>query len=444
MVTKSKLLIPEGLRYLIFLFIALHSCLLIYDWYHPEVFLNADRADYRFRTIIGIVSSPELINFLSTHGILGDYVFQAIAYSIGGRMGVIVTQLVLSLTSIVFVYRIAFLLSSSRFTSQLSTIVYFFLPHTLAYPHLLASESLSNPLTIISIYYLLRYLSNQGSAPKDIILSAIFISIAMLIRPIALLFPIFVIFLLLLCKKFDSPQTIFKYFGVAYAPVILWMTFMLATTGNFSLGNSGSTLGLNLFQKAERMQQSAKSTQRVSSEFVDSKSLSVGDYTRYVASNPMLATNLLKYDLANLLVNSGANKLFSYYLNIYEAEKAQSRAWRKIIDKDGILAGIANIVRQSDAYVRFTIISTAIWVTILFGALFGAFVFWNSSAQSLAEKLIIIFYPLYVIFFTLALVSYPRSGHRSSFEFIVSILFSFLIANLLSRWRRRESIKGLA
>lgn len=432
MVAKLKKIVPEGLLPILPFFAAVHFGLMIYDWYQPEVFLNADRADYRFRTIIGFVNSTDVIQYLSTHGLIGDYIFQAVAFIIGGKFSVIVTQVLLNIVSIVFVYRISFLLTESRLTSQLSVFVYFFLPHTLAYPHLLASESLSNPLTIISIYYLVLHFSTQRASDTSIVLSGLFIAISMLIRPIVLFFPIFVYCVLKLFEKNGKPATRFKYLSAAYLPVILWMTFMLVTTGAFSLGSSGSTLGLNLYQKVERMQQALPKPQDNGFlDDLDAKSLSVSEYAGFIADHPKLAVNLLKYDISNLLINSGSNKLFSYYLEIYAADKRQSSAWRKTIDKRGLISGILEVVSESGTYVIFTIISTAVWVTIFFGSVLGAIIFWKTRSQMLAEKLIVLGYPLYVITFTLALVSYPRSGHRSSFDFIVAIMFSYLVTSLL-------------
>ena len=71
----------------------LHLLLLFWDRRSTESFLTADRAGQRIKKIQGFIEStgdPEaLVSFLSSNGIIGDYIFHGLLYSSGGYLTVI-------------------------------------------------------------------------------------------------------------------------------------------------------------------------------------------------------------------------------------------------------------------------------------------------------------------------------------------------------------------
>src|SRR5260370_13504301 len=133
--------------------IVIHPLMLIYDRAHPNLFLMADRAWERNNAILllnrlfdGGVTAKE---FFSTEGtsnaVPGDYVFQGIAYALGGQTAVILFQCMLFIASIAAVFYLAKLLTSSNIIALCSSFLYANLPQGLIFAHMLWSESIFNP-----------------------------------------------------------------------------------------------------------------------------------------------------------------------------------------------------------------------------------------------------------------------------------------------------------
>src|SRR5437868_2424706 len=71
---------------------ALHAAMFVYDLAHPDRFLNADRAGERIQVVEGFaraVRSGDLLAYLTSHGIVGDWLPQALLYAAGGQYFVI-------------------------------------------------------------------------------------------------------------------------------------------------------------------------------------------------------------------------------------------------------------------------------------------------------------------------------------------------------------------
>ena len=163
------------------------------------------------------------------------------------------------------------------------------------------------------------------------------------------------------------------------------------------------------------------------------KSLGATEHLSYVFANPNRFLNLLKWDTANLLANSGINKLLGYYLGIFDLDGV-SGIFRRIIDKRGMLAGIAELRRSMPTLFYVTLVFSVLWVIVVVSALAGAVSLIFDRATPLSLRLVVVAYPLYIVGFTVLVVSEPRSGHRSSMEFLIALFCASAIRSLAQRW----------
>ena len=150
----------RDLLFLVAILTAIHGALLGYDYLHPDAFLMGDRSGTRMGLVknfaTAVLDNKEIIQTLSTQGIIGDYFIHALAYMAGGRIGILVLQIAASVFSVCAVFLLALSLTESRKVAWISAIVYATLPHSLAFPHLLVTETFANSFLIFSVYALIK------------------------------------------------------------------------------------------------------------------------------------------------------------------------------------------------------------------------------------------------------------------------------------------------
>lgn len=144
--------------------------------------------------------------------------------SIGLDMAGRLTSVILSLLSIVFLYLIVNKLSGF-FTAFLASVFMAILPFNIFYSRVILPESLMIASLLISYWFLIR-VSETVSIKKRIylVLSAIFLSIAVLVKPFALFFalPHLAILFRSLAKDELNFADILSYATISLAPFGLW------------------------------------------------------------------------------------------------------------------------------------------------------------------------------------------------------------------------------
>ncbi|TMG78637.1 MAG: hypothetical protein E6H77_05990 [Betaproteobacteria bacterium] len=143
---------------------ALHAAMFVYDLAHPGRFVNADRAGERIQVVAGFgeaMQSGDPLAYLTSHGIVGDWLPQALLYAAGGQYFVIAAQVLLALASVLWVHEIGLRLGLRENAAQGAALLYALLPHTLVFPHQLASEAISVPLVILGFR-----LAAGGAGPR--------------------------------------------------------------------------------------------------------------------------------------------------------------------------------------------------------------------------------------------------------------------------------------
>lgn len=432
------------LIYVIAYTIVVHTFLFIYDLMHPEVFLHADRALPRLNSIqafwLNTRPISNLIDFLGSNGVVGDYFIQGVLYGIVGQFGLIIFQLMLFLVSVILLYKLVSLIFDSEKIALMSIGVYIHLPHTLVFPHQLISEAIFIPLVIYSFYFLVRYLA-QSMLFRDLMISAVFLGFSALVRPLSVVWPIivFIVFAVSTRCRFSKRQW-FSYILCSILPLFLWMTFMLFSTGKFGMGSSGHSLSSNLYIRAVRIAKTMPSDKQddIQAAFLninknESNNLSVGQYFKLAINYPTGYVKQIAKDGIVFIAKSGINRLILDYFYLFPELRKEIRngkkGWRTKWEQQGFLATVIYYFQKNSLLILITCFGLIVFfVFMLFSACGAYFVgrqnlFRKDSKNSRCIAAILILFPCY-IFTVSQFVDAMQSRHRAPAEFALCILFS--------------------
>ena len=322
-------------------FAIVHIGLVIFiDASNAEVFLRADRAQVRLRTLLELLASPsfdEAVHYLASHGIVGDYAAHALLYAVGGRFFLIGVQIALCLIAGLCVYRLGRALELSGRMSAMAMTVYLCMPHTLVFPHQLASEALHVPLLVISTWLLAKGILERQW--RVLAISALLLGIATLIRPITLLWPLVAGIVAAIALR---PRLALAYTGLAVLPIVLWMSFIGMNTGEFGLGKSDHSMERNLYERVGRITDSLPSAEQENArrEHLSSpeRTLGASDYLRFSFAYPVASLRHLMHDATAFFAKSGVERITIDYLQLTpDASRLQGSrdGWRQQLERHG-------------------------------------------------------------------------------------------------------------
>lgn len=436
--------------YLVALFICgLHMLMLAYDVMHPEVFLHADRAGTRLGTIQGLASihqKTDFVNFLIEQGNLGDYLPQGLIYLSVGRIGLIIFQIALTMVSGHAVYRIAQNLGLSNNASAISGGLYLLLPHTLVFPHQLASEALYTPLLLISIWFVAD--SIHAGSMKKAGVSGLLIGVANLVRPVTILWPIVVAVSLI---SFRRSRLAPFHLLTAFIPAVAWMVFMAANTGQFTMGKSNHDLGSNLYTRIDRISDTMtpNATEQVHKKYLtgdDVGRISAGGYLRFALDYPKPFIQHAITDTAIFFSKSGIERVTIDYLSINVENRAliqkSSSGWRSHLEKEGLGATIDYLWKTQGIVLIVSSLGALLMVMFSLSAFYGAKellmdrIRMNLSNRFVAVLLMAL--PIYILLFSQSATSL-QSRHRAPAEAALIILSVYGVNNIIRR-RRTHTI----
>ena len=379
--------LPAGAVRIVAPLAALHAAMFAYDLRHPERFLNGDRALERIEVIQGFSSTNNFSEYLASHGIAGDWLPHALLYAAGGQYFVIAVQVVLALLSVVWVLQIARGLGLDERAASAAAVLYALLPHTLVFPHELASEGLFCPLVVLS------FRLGTGAA------GGFALGLATLIRPLTALWP-FVVW-----RR--------AFIVMALAPLLAWMSFMLFATGEFSMGRSGHDLGNNLYFRMQRM---GADLQRPAGQ----TKATVVEYLAFVAAHPVAFAKHTARDVGVLAAKSGIERVVIDYLDLYPESKRELQdsdtGWRARVEQRGTAAALLDVFREQPGLIASSALGAALFVVFMALAAYGA---WSRIRSR--EWLLLGVFVVY-IFVTAQAVDAAHSRHRAPAEFALCIL----------------------
>lgn len=435
--------IPRRTRHLWFwvLLLVVHGTLFVYDVRHPEAILQGDRAAQRHQRILEFVelSPSEWPSYFLQHGLPGDYLPHAVLYGLFGRLGLILIQVGLAFLSVVLVHRIAARWTGRRTVADVAAAALAFLPHSLAFPHLLMSEALFNPLLILGVYLVVRGTDRQRVAGGSTWAGALIFGLASLIRVIGAMVPF------LLAPAVALGVTRWRrrigvgagFVLIGLAPVLLWMSFVRAGTGEFSLGQSSFSLPYNLEVRVERMD--VRTPESLAVDDTGTHGVTVGEYLEIVASNPGAYWKIVRSDLINFWANPGVSKLFFNYLSLGGDLRGADRSllgWRSVMDESGLRAAVWHVWTTAPLVATVLLVSVGAWGAFLVFALPGAIHFSRSEDVSVAWRISTLLVVLAFWLVNANISGIARSGHRSPVEFLLATAFAIGVVGFYERFRR--------
>src|SRR4051812_17647654 len=335
----------------------LHAALFLYDLAHPDRFLNADRAGERIQVVkgfAGALQSGDALAYITGHGIVGDWLPQALLYAAGGQYLVIAAQALLALASVLWVRDIGLRLGLREAAAHGAALLYALMPHTLVFPHQLASEAIFVPLVILSF----RLASGAGAG--------LAIGLATLVRPITALWPLIQMF------AKDKRRA---YLLLAFAPLLAWMSVVFVATGEFSMGRSGHDLGNNIYYRLQRIGGALPPAERPAVRPDGETKATLGEYVAFAVSHPAVMAKYAAIDMAVMGFKSGIERLVLDYLYLYPAERSELKVaetgWRSRVDSRGAGA-LLELARQQPVLIATATAGALAFTVLLLLAVAGA------------------------------------------------------------------------
>jgi len=391
-----------------------HLAMFGYDLAHPDRFLNADRAAGRLEVILGLPAAAlkgETLSYIAAHGIAGDWLPQGLVYLLGGQYLLIALQVALALISVVWVRDIGRRVGLSEPSAASAALLYGLLPHTLAFPHQLASEALFVPLVVLAF---------RASGLR----TGAAIGLATLLRPVTILWPLAHAAVARL-----APRQRALLLAAAFAPLAAWMAFELAQTGEFTLGRSDHDLGTNLYERVERVAALLPENQRPVERPSGQRRLSLGEYMAFVAAHPLLTALHSGRDVVVLAAKSGIERLTLDYFYLFRQMRVQVKdpdsGWRATAERVGFFGVLREFLTREPLLV-FTSAAGALLFALFMALAAAGAARWlrnlaDVPAELRAQRVLVMAFVLY-IFMTAQVVDAAQSRHRAPAEFALCLL----------------------
>lgn len=428
---------PSGLYALPWVMLAVaaaaHVALLFYDFSDPDAFLRADRAALRLTKVEAITDpAADVVWYLSTHGVLGDYVVHALLFAAGGKLLTLCAQLALLLLSAVATFRLCETLGLSRRACTIGMAFFLLLPHSIVFPHQLSSEAIHVPLLIVSTW--VTVLATQRRSLRLLLFGGVLLAIATLIRPVTLLWPVVVGVAL---AALWQPRRGIQFAAAAFLPILLWMSFLWQTAGYFGLGEGQASAGRNLYQRVRVISSTLPEHDRAEIEQSylnkgERGTLGVGDYLSFGLRYPVPFAAHLARDSVVFFIKSGVEKLTIDYLGGGESFRNlnddEGGGWRTRLQRDGPIATGLYLWEQLGVVLLisgFGALCMALW---LLAAALGSVRVLRRLSQLRTEQvlaaLLLTLLPLYV-FAVSQVVDVMQSRLRAPAEFALVVLGAY-------------------
>ena len=408
-----------------------HVALLFYDFSDPDAFLRADRATLRFYKVESVLDTSSLadfIHYISTHGLFGDYIIHAALFAVGGKLATICVQVALVLLSAAATFRLCEALSLSRRACTVGMALFLLLPHSVAFPHLLSSEAVHLPLLTISTW--LTVSAWQRGSVKVLVVAGVLLALATLVRPVTLLWPVVVGIALAVLWR---PSKGLWFVAAAFLPILLWMTFLWRTTGDFGLGESNASLGRNLYQRVRFISLTLPEDARAQVEAsylnqIDRGTLGIGEYLSFVARYPVPFAAHFGRDSAAFFVKSGIEKVTIDYLaggSFSDLKEDEGGGWRRRLQRDGLLSAAHFLWEQLGFLLIVSAVGAVCMVLWLVAAAVGSLRLFRQRRRltplQAFEAVLLVLLPIYV-FGVSTVVDVMQSRLRAPAEFALVVL----------------------
>lgn len=436
-----------------------HVLLSLHDFADGAGFFRADRAAQRFHAIRNLLASVDdsaaFLACLVKQGNIGDYGIHAFFYWLGGPAAVIAFQVLLAVAAALAVTYIAWRTFASKHIAVASGLLYGMLPQTLAFPHQLLSEAISNPFIIFGVAAVLHAMQTPRRW-AGWCLAGVAMGIGAMVRPALILLPLVAAGLWIWLdrdRQYWSRAAAFAVCGLA--PLMLWSLFMFSQVGKFGPGESNQDLGLNFSQSTAKVLLSegvAPADGRVPDWLP--KRLTFGEYFHYLREYPTGFANLYFKNTLVMVADSGIGRLYVDLLGFGADERLRFQdpalGWRAQLTNHGPLAMLRNGWRTAPGTIVAGVLGAIGYALINIGMVTAYWVLLRDRcrlggpAAPLPQRwsaALLLAVPLYVLA-TSQVVAYAPSRLRSQGEFAVAILACLGWAALCTAWHRRHARGG--
>ena len=413
-----------ALSLLLILFAAIHGILLVHDALNPGAIFAGDRVGSRIEKIEMVADAlnngQPVTPILIEKGDPGDYLYHAVVFSVSGKWGVIIVQILLMGLGGIFLFRLVDLAFKSEKLAGITTLVFFLLPGSLYHPHSVTSEGLANPLMIIYAFLLVRLFSERSRKYSQLVLLGLLATILSSLRLIYVLYPVVTFGLLIWDKQAHRlvPSSVFLL--VAMTLPGIWISLYHSETGELSYGPSDHSLDSNIRGRLRRM-----------SQFDDGVTIeepgnsAVYQLVSESVSHPGAFLKSALTDMSNMLFNSGVNTVAGRYLGVYEMPTDRSY-WAEIRDREGPFAMFLHIFKQSRSMVAANVVFGIAWVLFFLLSVYGLFLLARMKSVDSYIRFTLISLPIYFCLLSLS-ASGVRWDMRTPFEFVLCIGFILTI-----------------
>jgi hypothetical protein len=214
------------------------------------------------------------------------------------------------------------------------------------------------------------------------------------------------------------------------------MSFVCATTGQFSLGASSHDLGANLYYRMQRIGATLPEPQRPPEKPEGEHKASIGEYLRFGLAHPAAVTAHHARDLVVIVFKSGIERLTLDYLDLFpESRKALQQSdggWRSSLEQQGAEATFTQLLRAHAGLVLSSVAGAIAFTLLLAIALHGAIV-----SRGRPNWLLLSVFVVYVAA-TAQAVDAAQSRHRAPAEFALCLLAVLGWSTLSMREKRRR------
>ncbi len=427
----------RSIAWICLFFLIIHAPLLVYDLQNPDALVAADRGQNRFFKVerfIDALQQDQGIRHLQTSASPGDYAVQGLIIHLVGAYGLIVTQIALQLLATLIVYKISLRWLGSNRGALTAAALYVVLPSSLYHPHVLATESIINPLFVVAFAFILYSLTEIKRTAPAIISAGVILSIVIVTRNQFFLYPLVVLALFIGLSRLKGKVVALTVFlALSWLPVLTVGFWSDKTESEVS----DHGLGRNLYNRLERIAE----IDGFRAEMHDqgNRTVSVTAFISLAAQHPSAYLRTLSGDALNAAANPGASTVFGWYLGLFPREH-DSRFWHRARDSGGILGIVNAITSHGVLYSTVMGISVLAWGAVMLFFLKGLMGMAFSRSFLLSERMLVLLTILYS--YSIPLISGAvRWPHRSATDFLIAILCVYGVDTLRRRGRREVQVK---
>ena len=175
-------------------------------------------------------------------------IFEWIPINVEPKILVIAVQFFGSCITTIIFFKIAKELSDSLIMTSTATVLYALSGGVLGWDKVVSTESLTLSITVIIIYYLIRYTKDKKL--KDAGWGCFWTTISVFLRAANLIYVViitlfFVLQILLYKKEKTEKKKILSYVGIGIAPILVYAVLFYQTFGTFTLTNASINQAFN-------------------------------------------------------------------------------------------------------------------------------------------------------------------------------------------------------